>query len=1206
MQIGDLFEREVTRPIPPVVYFHEQEPAELEREVTEYIITGGYPKGDPRATEDGIHEQFVRLLTNVRRELESGAKNPACWISGFYGSGKSSFAKLLGLALDGQKLPDGRTVSDALLAQDLSPAAGDFKDAWRALVRAPVEPMAVVFDVGSRARDDEHVHAVVVRQVQHRLGYSRKSQLVAEYELNLELEQLHDQFMDKVREVHKRPWTELKDSHLAEDYFSAVLHAMKPELFPSATSWVDSRSGSKFSGKRSADEAVQAIADMMKHRAPGRTLFVVVDEVSQYVHDDEDRMLALQSFAMALGERMKGRGWLLATGQQKLEDGAAGATSIVKLKDRFPPALRVHLGVANIRDVVQRRLLRKKKSVESLIGEHFDEHRADLTLHAYRCDSVGRDEFIDVYPVLPGQFDLISRITTGLRHRSARAQGDSYAIRGIMQLLGDLFREKQLAKMELGRLVTIDVVYDVLGSALASDVQLTITRALDFAEQSRPGHPDPATDRLMERVIKAVAMLEIVQDTEKTTPELVARCLYGSLGQGNQQPAIEKALDVLRGQSFLGYSEKTGYKIESSAGQEWQRDRDAYAPTPDQRAARVMKALTHLLEDTTGPKLNNLTLPWLGLFTDGFQAREVHIKDERKHTVVTVDFQLTRADADQWVARSDGNTHRDRIVWVVGELDAVRDAATRLERSAKMVHTHEGRQSSLPDDKQRLLVEERNRMESAEKDLSEAVQAAFMSGDLYFRGVRVEPRGHGTSFKEVLGRFAQSVVPRLYPHPTTFAVSEKDIAFLVDNKELTAPPPVLGQDQLGILTLDAGRYEVTCSGRVPSDVLAYVTEHGAVQGASLVATFGSPPHGVLPDVLRACVVGLLRARKIRVEIPGVGEVTSIIDEGARELLKDSGLRKAKLTLNTVETLDPRARNAICGFFKDCLGKDVARDNDAIADAVVERFATLRQRVTDIAERFRRLPKGVTYPETLRKLEEALEACRRDRKVEPTVLAVKKHLPALRDGVTLLRRMETDLTDPALQQLREADAALQHDWPGLLSLGADEAVRIAAEGIAARLLAERPWEDVAALATQVELVRAAHRARRDALVAAHATRIEQAGEAMKRRPGFDRLDPDQRHQVLRHIREAALRDDERAPPIEALESQLASRLTQGEAKARAHLDELLEGMGGTPVVEVEVSLAGREIESEADLDRVLDELRRRVLHQLSAKHRVRLK
>jgi len=49
---------------------------------------------------------------------------------------------------------------------------------------------------------------------------------------------------------------------------------------------------------------------------------------------------------------------LLATGQQKLEDTST-TFALGKLKDRFPPALRVHLATTNIRDVVHRRLLKK-------------------------------------------------------------------------------------------------------------------------------------------------------------------------------------------------------------------------------------------------------------------------------------------------------------------------------------------------------------------------------------------------------------------------------------------------------------------------------------------------------------------------------------------------------------------------------------------------------------------------------------------------------------------------------------------------------------------------------------------------------------------------------------------------------------------------------------------------------------------------------
>ena len=159
MLIRDLFVSDVTRDIPPVVYFHEQSPEKLASEVSEYIITGGGPETHPshRRVPNGIHEQYVHLLRSMAAELErpGGPDLPNAWISGFYGSGKSSFAKLLGLALDGVALPDGTSLAEALLRRDTSPHSTELRDAWSAL-RRKLDPVAVVFDAGSVARDNEH------------------------------------------------------------------------------------------------------------------------------------------------------------------------------------------------------------------------------------------------------------------------------------------------------------------------------------------------------------------------------------------------------------------------------------------------------------------------------------------------------------------------------------------------------------------------------------------------------------------------------------------------------------------------------------------------------------------------------------------------------------------------------------------------------------------------------------------------------------------------------------------------------------------------------------------------------------------------------------------------------------------------------------------------------------------------------------------
>ena len=42
---------------------------------------------------------------------------------------------------------------------------------------------------------------------------------------------------------------------------------------------------------------------------------------------------------------------------------------------------------------------------------------------------------------------------------------------------------------------------------------------------------------------------------------------------GDRTEAVSQALEAMRRQNLLGYSERTGYKIQSSAAEEWERER---------------------------------------------------------------------------------------------------------------------------------------------------------------------------------------------------------------------------------------------------------------------------------------------------------------------------------------------------------------------------------------------------------------------------------------------------------------------------------------------------------------------------------------------------------------------------------------------------------------------------------------------------------
>ena len=155
----------------------------------------------------------------------------------------------------------------------------------------------------------------------------------------------------------------------------------------------------------------------------------MVDEVSQYVLSSKDRVDRLRAFATELGAVLKGKTWLMALGQQKLEE-EADDSFLVWLKDRFPPKLRVHLAATNIRDVVHRRLLQKTPEAEASLCRLFEKNRTDLKLFGYGCENITMEEFVKVYPLLPGHIDLLLQVTsaaTALDAGPGRRSGDSRA-----------------------------------------------------------------------------------------------------------------------------------------------------------------------------------------------------------------------------------------------------------------------------------------------------------------------------------------------------------------------------------------------------------------------------------------------------------------------------------------------------------------------------------------------------------------------------------------------------------------------------------------------------------------------------------------------------------------------------------------------------------------------------------------------------------
>ena len=98
MNIKQLFDpsKNINRNIEKVITYGVSQEARLKSEITEYVVT------------DSIDQQFENLLLRMEAAMDMGGENEVgVWVSGFYGSGKSSFTKYLGLAFDDRIKIDG-------------------------------------------------------------------------------------------------------------------------------------------------------------------------------------------------------------------------------------------------------------------------------------------------------------------------------------------------------------------------------------------------------------------------------------------------------------------------------------------------------------------------------------------------------------------------------------------------------------------------------------------------------------------------------------------------------------------------------------------------------------------------------------------------------------------------------------------------------------------------------------------------------------------------------------------------------------------------------------------------------------------------------------------------------------------------------------------------------------------------------------------
>jgi len=1173
--IKELFSRQIDRRIEEVIKVDQTDEQVVHDELSEYVVT------------DAIGRYYAEILESYSETPNKPHEAIGVWVSGFFGSGKSSFAKMLGLALE------NRLVLGAPSAKLFASRASNNKiSALLSGITERIPTDAVIFDVstdrGIRS-GNQTLTEISYRLFLKSLGYAEDLDL-AELEITLEHKGELDAFQVAYADKFEQSWDDNKDLiSFSLGEASVVMHELYPERYATEDSWVQAaQNRADITPGKLAERA----ANLMERRRPGRNLVFVIDEVGQFVARDVQKMLDLQAVVQNLGRIGRGKIWIVVTSQEKLTELVGGLddkrVELARLMDRFP--LQVHLEPSDIAEVTSKRVLSKsadgERTLRGLYTAHSGRLLANTKLSAdIKLPGLTDTSFMDLYPLLPYQIDLIIQVVSGLRTQGGASKHVGGANRTIIKLAQQLLIHDAvgLADQPVGKLARIDHIYDLVSGNIASEIRGKIADV-----------PQKVTHPFAQPAAKAICLLQYVKSVHRTA-ENIAAGLHPGVADDSVLTEVKAALQELVDSHMVRLADGQ-YRIPTPAEDDWETTRASFSPKPGDTNRIFTDIVTGLWEPKPSHNLLAAKTFKAGLV---FNGRSVAEEDIAFH--VQLAPAGTEFDEQATLARSRSQSERKNVFWVAALDDRIDRETVQVFRSREILSRKS--RSAKTKDETALVSEEKLRLRGHESELKRLIKESLLGGTITFRGNDRSPDESISSVSQAASRVLFQVLPDVFDRFGEGAarVTDKDMSALTQSENLRGLTPVftkldLVRDEKGqtVFNTDTGALKEVM------DRIENRTSYGeTATGRYLTDELSKEPFGWTLDVTRLFVVTLLRAGRIKAKSKGT-TIESALSVAARDTFigsnnpfKACSFQK-KVTGTTIEDwLEAEAA------FRHVFGKKLPELQAAvIAEAIRKEIGLSEDLLTDTLSTLRthQLP-GTTI------LQEAVDEMRaiRGGAEDDAILTFNATHKALKDAIRRGNELKAALTGPALKDLGRARDALTRLWPFLgQEQDLAEALRAKAAELEDLLGKETFFRELATIEQHATAIANAYQqCFRDA-VTARATAYEAALDALRNTDGWSELNGEQQERVGEPLRSRTTGEVPATTSIPFLRSEL-SACPQHLKTAIQRMMELLEG---ARLVTLPIgTFFGSRVETEEQLDAALDALKRECIKLLAADKKI---
>ncbi len=940
MRIQQMFERDIDRDINGVVKVAQEDDAAVEQELAEYVITRE------------LSGHFASFYGAYERALDVPTDKIGVWISGFFGSGKSHFLKMLSYLLTNREV-GGRRALDYFDGKFADPMVGA-----QAKRCAEVPTQSILFNVDNKAvgeKDKDVLKRTFARVFYDALGFYGEDLKLARLEKFIDDRGRTEAFRAAFENINGEAWV---DARAEYDFFSDdVIDALEEAEVMSraeAERWL--------TASDAADLSIQALTDQIRDYADAQAaahggrfrLLFMADEIGQFIGGDVNLMLNLQTIVEELGTKCAGRVWVMVTSQEDIDSVVKVAgNDFSKIQGRFNT--RLSLSSSSADEVIKRRVLAKKPVAADLLRAQYAETAAVLrnlfTFEKSAGDLIGydnADDFAETFPFANYQFKLMQNVMGQIRRHGSSGKHLSSGERSMLS--GFQEAAQRVEDKDENAIVPFWMFYDTLQTFLEGHVRRVVDRAAQAAAHGGQGLEPQDID-----VLKLLFLLKW-EDGIKTTVGNVATlvCDDARADRMALREQVQASLDRLVRENYVGRNGEV-YAFLTDDEQEVARQ----ISRTEVDSSRITKKIGEVFFGDVFPaaKLtvgeNNFPVAeWL----DETRVNQAAGLTLRVMTALSDEAALDRTAL---VMRSDRTP--EAIVVLSDEVDyydCLHEAA-RIEAYAQTVNY-----AALPKAMQDIIRGKNQERAELEKRAAALIKEAVCRGTFYAAGEEVRPASTQSASRlveECLSRLVSGVYPKLGFIDRNYH-TDNDLRAVLNGTEQAIP----GQ-QPNARALQAVEQWLSNQAR----------QQLAVTMADVLEHFCAAPFGWREIDVAAVMAELIVQGRARARLAGktLGATDSKLVDCLRKRNEAKKLQ-VECRKRVSEGVRSRAREALIEL---CRVSDVPGEEDALARRAVELLAERAERLQRLKDReysVKRYP-GRTEVESALSLVKKLQAAGTD-------------------------------------------------------------------------------------------------------------------------------------------------------------------------------------------------------------------------------------